>query len=85
MVRHISTRIGVMYLGKLVEVAPAGELYQHPAHPYTRALLAAVPQPDPRIRNLEQATLRGEIPGPTQKKAVADQRCSTGKRRLIRP
>ncbi|MDY1038728.1 ABC transporter ATP-binding protein [Lelliottia sp. CFBP8978] len=65
MVRHISSRIGVMYLGKLVEVAPAGELYQHPAHPYTRALLAAVPRPDPRIRHLEQATLRGEIPGPT--------------------
>jgi peptide/nickel transport system ATP-binding protein len=54
-----------MYLGKLVEVAPANELYQRPAHPYTRALLAAVPQPDPRIRNLEDATLRGDIPGPT--------------------
>ena len=65
MVRHISTRIGVMYLGKLVEVAPSDTLYQHPAHPYTRALLASVPQPDPRIRNLEQSTLRGEIPGPT--------------------
>ena len=65
MVRHISSRIGVMYLGKLVEVAPANELYQRPAHPYTRTLLAAVPQPDPRIRNLEDATLRGEMPGPT--------------------
>jgi peptide/nickel transport system ATP-binding protein len=64
MVRHISSRIGVMYLGKLVEVAPANELYQRPAHPYTRALLAAVPQPDPRIRNLEDATLRGDIPAP---------------------
>lgn len=65
MVRHISSRIGVMYLGKLVEVAPAGELYTHPAHPYTRALLASVPQPDPRARQLEQSGLQGEIPSPS--------------------
>lgn len=65
MVRHISNRIGVMYLGKLVEVAEANELYQHPAHPYTRALLASVPQPDPRVRHLETAGLKGEIPSPT--------------------
>jgi peptide/nickel transport system ATP-binding protein len=65
MVRHISSRIGVMYLGKLVEVADANALYQHPAHPYTRALLASVPQPDPRVRHLEQGGLKGEIPGPT--------------------
>jgi peptide/nickel transport system ATP-binding protein len=65
MVRHISSRIGVMYLGKLVEVAAAGELYQHPAHPYTRALLASVPQPDPRVRHLDQGGLKGEIPSPT--------------------
>lgn len=65
MVRHISSRIGVMYLGKLVEVAEAGELYTHPAHPYTRALLASVPQPDPRVRHLEVGGLKGDIPGPT--------------------
>jgi len=65
MVRHISSRIGVMYLGKLVEVADAEELYRHPAHPYTRALLASVPQPDPRVRNLELGGLKGEIPSPT--------------------
>ncbi|MCS2155890.1 ABC transporter ATP-binding protein [Scandinavium sp. H11S7] len=65
MVRHISSRIGVMYLGKLVEVADAEELYRHPAHPYTRALLASVPQPDPRVRNLELSGLKGEIPSPT--------------------
>jgi peptide/nickel transport system ATP-binding protein len=65
MVRHISSRIGVMYLGKLVEVAEANTLYQHPAHPYTRALLASVPQPDPRVRRLEHGGLKGEIPSPT--------------------
>lgn len=65
MVRHISNRIGVMYLGKLVEVAPAGELYQHPAHPYTQALLTSVPIPDPRVAQLEQSGLKGEIPSPT--------------------
>ncbi|WP_432698961.1 ABC transporter ATP-binding protein [Kluyvera cryocrescens] len=65
MVRHISNRIGVMYLGKLVEVAPAGELYQRPAHPYTQALLASVPVADPRIQQLDDGGLKGEIPSPT--------------------
>lgn len=65
MVRHISSRIGVMYLGKLVEVAPAGELYQRPAHPYTQALLASVPVADPRIQQLDDDGLKGEIPSPT--------------------
>ncbi|MDO3410396.1 ATP-binding cassette domain-containing protein [Saccharibacillus sp. CPCC 101409] len=50
MVRHISDRIGVMYKGRLVEVAPSEELYRNPAHPYTRALLAAIPVPDPKVR-----------------------------------
>lgn len=50
MVRHISNRIGVMYRGKLVEVAPSEELYRHPVHPYTKSLLAAIPVPDPTIR-----------------------------------
>ncbi|MDO7907746.1 ATP-binding cassette domain-containing protein [Paenibacillus sp. JX-17] len=50
MVRHISNRIGVMYRGKLVEVAPSEELYRHPAHPYTKSLLGAIPVPDPTVR-----------------------------------
>jgi oligopeptide/dipeptide ABC transporter ATP-binding protein len=64
-VEHISTRVGVMYLGKLVEVAPSAELYRAPAHPYTRALLAANPVPDPDFkRDRESLKLKGEVPTP---------------------
>ncbi|WP_198937933.1 oligopeptide/dipeptide ABC transporter ATP-binding protein [Pelomonas sp. KK5] len=63
-VRHLSDRIGVMYLGRLVEVAPADELFRRPAHPYTRALIAAMPQPDPRRRR-EFVSPIGELPSPT--------------------
>jgi oligopeptide/dipeptide ABC transporter ATP-binding protein len=62
-VRHISTRIGVMYLGKLVEVAPSAELFAHPAHPYTGALLSAAPVPKRRERR-ERIVLTGEVPSP---------------------
>ena len=48
MVRHISDRIGVMYNGKLVELAEANELYNNPVHPYTKSLLSAIPVPDPK-------------------------------------
>ncbi|MBV9358326.1 MAG: ABC transporter ATP-binding protein [Chloroflexi bacterium] len=64
-VRHISHRIAVMYAGKMVEVAPREELYGTPLHPYTRALLAAVPVPDPVVEEQRtQPELRGEIPSP---------------------
>jgi oligopeptide/dipeptide ABC transporter, ATP-binding protein, C-terminal domain len=63
-VRHISNRIGVMYLGKLVELAPTDELFAHPAHPYTRALLSAIPDPSPNAKKAETITLSGEIPSP---------------------
>jgi len=62
-VRHISNRIGVMYLGKLVELADTDELFAHPAHPYTAALLSAIPQPNPR-RKRERIVLGGEVPSP---------------------
>jgi peptide/nickel transport system ATP-binding protein len=63
-VKNVSDRVAVMYLGKLCEVAPPDELYAKPAHPYTSALLSAIPVPDPAIRPREDATLGGEIPSP---------------------
>lgn len=63
-VRYISRHIGVMYLGRLVETADSEELYRHPAHPYTRLLLASVPVPDPRAASRMLALdVRGELPG----------------------
>jgi len=63
-VRHIADRVGVMYLGKLVEVAETRELYENPRHPYTQALLSSAPIPDPHRRDREKVVLEGEPPSP---------------------
>jgi oligopeptide transport system ATP-binding protein len=63
-VRHFSDRVAVMYLGKIVELAPAEEIYRNPSHPYTEALLADIPVADPTVRK-KHILLKGDIPSPT--------------------
>lgn len=86
MVRYISDRIGVMYLGRIVEIAASEELYTHPAHPYTQALLASIPIPDPAAIRREQILLQGDLPSPLAQTSgckfrsrcpVAMKRCET--------
>ncbi|MNO82997.1 Oligopeptide transport ATP-binding protein OppF [compost metagenome] len=65
MVKHISTHIGVMYLGRLVEKAESNKLYAEPLHPYTKALLSAIPIPDPdAAKAMQRIVLEGDLPSP---------------------
>ncbi|GAF23197.1 MULTISPECIES: ABC transporter ATP-binding protein [Shouchella] len=63
-VKHISDRVGVMYLGKMVELASSDALYEEPKHPYTKALLSSVPIPDPDLKS-ERTILKGDVPSPS--------------------
>ncbi|MEK6284602.1 MAG: dipeptide ABC transporter ATP-binding protein [Acidobacteriota bacterium] len=90
-VEHISTRVGIMYLGKLVEIASSEEIFHNPLHPYTRALLSAIPIPDPEIRR-ERLRLTGDIPTAIEPPSgcrfrtrcpIAEPRCADSEPQLI--
>jgi len=66
-VEHISSRIAVMYLGNIVELGPGVRIYHHPIHPYSRALLSAVPVPNPKFKNKDRIILKGDVPTPMNK------------------
>jgi peptide/nickel transport system ATP-binding protein/oligopeptide transport system ATP-binding protein len=63
-IKYISDRIAVMYLGKIMEIAPTSEIFARPTHPYTEVLLDAYPEPNPRLRDRERMVVEGDVPSP---------------------
>ncbi len=88
-IRHLSDRVGVMYLGRIVESSPTDDLYNNPLHPYTRALLSAIPVPDPVAESKRtRQVLAGEIPSPDRvypgcrfadRCPIAEAQCNSGR------